>query len=553
MLFTWSLHLSLAALLLGLARQLWSWTRLDIGPASRGIPPARRLRAGAGGFLRALFGPRGGAMLGALVKDGLFQARSLRHGPWAWAAHQLMFWGMAGLIFLHALGPLLIPGFTATLNPWLFLRDLCGAMLLAGVIIVICRRRKLPGLKRVTRWPDRLALGLLALMVLSGFGLEGLKITSAASYQRMVEEYGLLDEAQDRRALAAYWQERYGVVFPTGAVSATPELMARGAELSAESCLDCHARPQWAFGSWPLSRALAPLARLGDSALLEQGLWHLHYLAVFLALGLLPFTKFLHLLTGPLLLMARAGKPRAQMSPASLALLRSLELGVCTRCGACSLHCSVAPAFRHVPNPALLPSEKLAALKAMAHGPGLAPEAAQAARQGAYICTSCLRCTRICPVGINLQDLWLAMKEDLAAQGLGPTTRAVARRAHDLAEPHRRRNPVPLQNNGFQKGLLLSAQADTFRACFRCATCSNACPVVFQHQEPMAALDLLPHQIMHSLGLGLAREAMGARMTWYCLTCYRCQEACPMGVRVTDILYELRNLAAREQGQGEAS
>ncbi|MCB2226901.1 MAG: 4Fe-4S dicluster domain-containing protein [Desulfarculaceae bacterium] len=552
MLFTWSLHLSLAALLLGLAYKLWSWPRIDIGPACRDIPPLRRLRAGAGGFGRALLSRRGGAMLWALVRDGLFQARSRTHSPLAWIAHLLMFWGMMGLIFLHALGPVLIPDFTATLNPWLFLRDLGGLMLLAGVALVIFRRRKLPLLGRVTRWPDRLALGLLALLVLSGFGLQGLKITSAASYQRMVEEYGLLDEAPDRRALAVYWQEHYGVVFPSGQAAPTPELMARGEELNAESCLDCHARPQWAFASWPLSRALAPLARLGGGALAEQALWHLHYLAAFLALALLPFTKFLHLFTGPLLLMARAGRPRESLSPASLALLRALELDVCTRCGACSAHCSVAPALRHVPNLALLPSEKLAALKALVQRPRPESEAAQATRQGAYICTSCLRCTRLCPVGIDLQDLWLALKEELAALGLGPTTLAVGSQAHAQAEAQRSQEPVVPKANGFQQGLLHSAQADTFRACYCCTTCSVACPVVAQHEEPMKALDLLPHQIMHSLGLGMAQEAMGARMTWHCLTCYRCQEACPMGVRVTDILYELRNLAARDQGQGEA-
>ncbi len=32
-------------------------------------------------------------------------------------------------------------------------------------------------------------------------------------------------------------------------------------------------------------------------------------------------------------------------------------------------------------------------------------------------------------------------------------------------------------------------------------------------------------------------------MLWDCTTCYLCQEHCPQGVKVTDVLYELKNLA----------
>ena len=84
----------------------------------------------------------------------------------------------------------------------------------------------------------------------------------------------------------------------------------------------------------------------------------------------------------------------------------------------------------------------------------------------------------------------------------------------------------------------------TFSACFECQTCTNVCPVVSNYPNPKEKLNLLPHQIMHSLGLGLRDQALGAGMVWDCLTCYLCQEACPQGVRVTDIFWELKNRAA---------
>ncbi len=63
---------------------------------------------------------------------------------------------------------------------------------------------------------------------------------------------------------------------------------------------------------------------------------------------------------------------------------------------------------------------------------------------------------------------------------------------------------------------------------------------------------MTPHQVMHTLGMGLREEALGARMIWNCLSCYRCQEACPQGVRVTDIFIELTNLAAGTGRAGKA-
>jgi len=34
-------------------------------------------------------------------------------------------------------------------------------------------------------------------------------------------------------------------------------------------------------------------------------------------------------------------------------------------------------------------------------------------------------------------------------------------------------------------------------------------------------------------------------MLWDCVTCYQCQEQCPQGVKVTEVLYELKNLAIK--------
>jgi heterodisulfide reductase subunit C len=70
--------------------------------------------------------------------------------------------------------------------------------------------------------------------------------------------------------------------------------------------------------------------------------------------------------------------------------------------------------------------------------------------------------------------------------------------------------------------------------------------VVGNYEQPEQVLDLLPHQIMCSLGLGLTEMAGGAKMIWDCLTCYQCQENCPQQVEVCDLLFLLKNMAVQQ-------
>jgi heterodisulfide reductase subunit C len=71
------------------------------------------------------------------------------------------------------------------------------------------------------------------------------------------------------------------------------------------------------------------------------------------------------------------------------------------------------------------------------------------------------------------------------------------------------------------------------------------CPVIAHYENPKEAVGLLPHEIMHALALKQKGLALGSNMLWDCVTCYMCQEHCPQGVCVTDVLYELKNLALK--------
>ena len=61
-------------------------------------------------------------------------------------------------------------------------------------------------------------------------------------------------------------------------------------------------------------------------------------------------------------------------------------------------------------------------------------------------------------------------------------------------------------------------------------------------------VDLTPQKVMNLLRLGLRDLTLGSRMVWDCASCYQCQENCPEGIRVADIMLELRALAVDRLG-----
>ena len=442
----------------------------------------------------------------------------------------------------------LISDYYATINPFIFLRNLFGAMVVAGVAIAVYRRLTIKGLRLLTRTTDVYAIVILAVIMISGFALESLNMVSFRIFDQMVSDYSGLSDPEEIKPLKALWARDYGVVFPNLPDSFGADELEKGRELNEESCAGCHSRSGWAFVSYPLAKVLKPAALGLTRAGADSWFWYIHFLACFIGLAYLPFSKFFHMFSTPVNLVLSRISDHYSAVPANVATRRAISLDACTRCGTCSLHCSVAPVFSAIPNATIFPSEKLIALKALAAEKPLQNKALHAFQEGSFICTSCNRCTTLCPVGINLQDLWLASREDLSAKGY-PEPQAWAREdgASKIASIIEN---VKDHKASYQPGgraiitqFNLSDQASTFAGCMKCMTCSVECPVVANYKNPTAALDLMPHQIMHALGLGLKEMVLNSRMIWDCLGCYLCQEKCPMGVNITDVLYELKNIA----------
>ncbi|MDJ0783083.1 MAG: 4Fe-4S dicluster domain-containing protein [Desulfosarcinaceae bacterium] len=566
MLFQTSLYLALAICLAGLLWRCYLWLSITIGPPVPG-GIGRRLLAVIQGIAAALTSRRLMAGGVAVVRDALLQLHLLKAHPLRWLMHFLIFWGFLLLLLFHAFDDSVtrwwFPDYASTVNPFFFLRNLLGALVLLGVLLALVRRCFLPALKRLTTRRDTLALALLAAILLTGFLLEATQIVSEPIFDEMVADYHGDEDPEEVAALKAIWARDYHVVFDPPA-TVTDALITAGAALNEESCTVCHSRPTAAFASLPLAMAITPVAPALNRMRADIWFWHLHYLLCFLGLALLPFTKYRHLVTTPLTLVLRAGDPQTEApSPPALTptraqlnrrTRRALTLDGCTFCGACSRHCSVAPSAEIIANPLILPSEKLSALRRATrrHGNG---KADAAFAEGSYICTECYRCTRLCPAGLDLQDLWRASKADLARHSctdlhaLAVKTPAstlfdALRAGAHAASANRPALDVPkVPTHAAAQGMALCDDPATFQACVQCAVCSSVCPVVAAACEPDQDPEIGPHLVTNLLRMGQPELAQASGMVWSCVTCYQCQENCPQHIRVADLLYELRNRA----------
>jgi heterodisulfide reductase subunit C len=492
--------------------------------------------------------------------------------------HMLIFWGFMLLVFMHALETFisepLFADYYSTINPFMFLRDLFGFMVILGITIAVFRRFILKAHRLSTNVMDYYAIVIVTVILVSGVFLEGLKITSTTAFTQMQEDYAGLEDEAEIQALESYWVRNYGLVSPRVKGPFEDDVLIQGEELHAESCAECHSRPQAAFTGYAVSKLIQPIAFALDQAGGINFLWYIHFLACFAGLAYLPFSKMFHIFTSPLSLMANAVMDQERSDPANIATRQIMELDACTHCGTCSSRCAVGVAFEELSNKNILPSEKLASIRALAAGRKLGDKELKILLEGLYLCTNCQRCTVVCPVGINLQEMWFTVRESLLQRGypevlmLSPLS-LYRGLVSDRVSKERYRKPLQqvkqaiteefrltdIQNNtltdvhmsqGLKHKLGLSPQSNTFSYCFNCKTCSLSCPVVKNYDDPRGSLGLEPHQIIHATLLGLGDLIFSTKMLWTCLGCYQCQENCPQEVRVTDVFYELKNLAVKE-------
>jgi NADPH-dependent glutamate synthase beta subunit-like oxidoreductase/NAD-dependent dihydropyrimidine dehydrogenase PreA subunit len=78
-----------------------------------------------------------------------------------------------------------------------------------------------------------------------------------------------------------------------------------------------------------------------------------------------------------------------------------------------------------------------------------------------------------------------------------------------------------------------------FRACEQCGLCSSACPLT-----GVEGFNI--RRVLRHVELDLVEEIAASAYPWSCTTCGRCEEVCPNGIAILDIIRPLRALGPQE-------
>jgi heterodisulfide reductase subunit C len=85
---------------------------------------------------------------------------------------------------------------------------------------------------------------------------------------------------------------------------------------------------------------------------------------------------------------------------------------------------------------------------------------------------------------------------------------------------------------------IMDAGAESVALCFQCGTCTGACPS--GRRTPYRI-----RQVVRKSVMGLKEEVIADDTIWMCATCYECQERCPRGIKIVDVVKTVRNFAVQ--------
>ena len=83
---------------------------------------------------------------------------------------------------------------------------------------------------------------------------------------------------------------------------------------------------------------------------------------------------------------------------------------------------------------------------------------------------------------------------------------------------------------------LAAAGGENAKLCFQCGTCTAGCP-------SGKNTAYRTRKLMRMAQLGLKDMIIDSEDLWQCTTCYTCEERCPRGVPIVDVVIALRNIA----------
>jgi hypothetical protein len=285
----WIVHLVLLGLFAAeLVLVLSVWFKARVPGLPKDASRWRKLGAVLGSGIRLIFSRRVWPLLKALITDGMVHRRLYRTDVRRWAVHIAVFgsWLFLGVLstitgvvveILPLLGmspteaasvPIIGPLYNADVWWVALLNEVLGLVVLGGMILVVYRRyfHKDPQLRTIPA--DTIIIGLLALIVFSGFPTETFRL------------------------LADYTTS-------TGAFSPSPTMLP---PYKLPPVLYDVWGPQWGFAGY-LSAVVLGVLRLKPEVweVFRNASFWLHFVIVAVLLFLLPFSRFFHVIMSPVI------------------------------------------------------------------------------------------------------------------------------------------------------------------------------------------------------------------------------------------------------------
>ena len=227
---------------------------------------------------------------------------------------------------------------------------------------------------------------------------------------------------------------------------------------------------RWSPVGWALGQGFRGLGLVGSPAHTAHfTLWWIHGVVALAFVSAIPFTKALHMLTGPASLMLHQADAGRRLVPIpadaapdevgygfinDLSPRELLQLDACTKCGKCHEACpATASGLPLSPRDIILDLRELAegslGIRAQLGVPPLHDHPASVLGdpirpETLWSCMQCMACVEICPVGIEHVPLITSMRRRLVERGemdsqLQATLETIYTTGNSFGEPKRKR------------------------------------------------------------------------------------------------------------------
>lgn len=94
------------------------------------------------------------------------------------------------------------------------------------------------------------------------------------------------------------------------------------------------------------------------------------------------------------------------------------------------------------------------------------------------------------------------------------------------------------QEEMFISEIISGSEGKRVLSCIQCGTCTATCPVskVSEHS---------PRQLFLMVRNGRKKEVLSDLTPWVCASCYKCTVNCPAQIKITEVMYRIKRMAAK--------